>query len=89
MSRKQAPVTRAARNPPAGVARAISTRRGALMSREVLSISYYHLESAQDRPYKHVFDNDGVEMYGMPDGSIVIRHPTLRLWEDRLVEDGA
>jgi hypothetical protein len=62
------------------------TRRGVLMSRRVLELSYFHALSRQRTPYRHDF-GDGVEMWAQPDGSIVLRHPTRRLWEDRNVSE--
>lgn len=65
---------------------AMISRRGVLMSREVLELTYYHALSRQRRPYRHDF-GDGVQMWAQPDGSIVLRHPTRRLWEDRNVSE--
>jgi hypothetical protein len=77
------------RNAPLAVDVAQLRKGGALMSRRVLSVEYFHLESAGRLPYRHDFDHDGVELYALPDGSILLRHPRLRLWEDRLVGDDA
>lgn len=85
--RKRATVRRR-KNPPmqADVAQLSSSRRGrgVLMSRNVLELRYRHALSRQRLPYVHDF-GEGVEMYGMPDGTLTLRHPTRRLWEDRVV----
>lgn len=80
------------KNPPmqAGVEQLASAGRGrgVLMSRHVLELRYYHALSRRRVPYLHDF-GDGVHMYAMPDGSITLRHPTRRLWEDRVVGEDA
>jgi hypothetical protein len=77
---------RARRNAPLEATPAHITRRGVLMSRNVLALTYYHALSKQRLPYKHEFAS-GVEMWAQPDGSIVLRHPSKRLWEDRNVSE--
>lgn len=77
----------AKRNPPM-VVRAFGSTEGHRMSRRVLSIEYVHEHSAQRTPFRHDFDSEGVELWANKDGSITIRHPKLRLWDDYIVEDG-
>jgi hypothetical protein len=67
---------------------AVRSGGGVLMSRNVLELLYEHAQSAGTQPYKHDFGG-GVRMYAMPDGSITLRHPQRRLWEDRIVPDDA
>lgn len=62
------------------------TRGGVLMSRNVLELAYYHALSKQRAPYKHDFGS-GVHMWALPDGTILLKHPSRRLWEDRVVSD--
>ena len=61
---------------------------GKLMSRRVLAVEYHHAESEQRLPYRHDFTTAGVEMWALPDGAILIRHPERRLWGEYDVHDG-
>lgn len=76
------------RNPPRGVpVRQFSGRQGHLVGSSVLAIEYEHAQSHQDAPYRHDFDSEGVEMWALADGSILLRHPRHRLWDDYVVSD--
>jgi hypothetical protein len=78
-------------NPPASVAvttRAFGSRRGHLVGRDVLAVEYKHAQSARGTPYRHDFESAGVELWALADGSLLIRHPKHRLWDDFTVEDG-
>jgi hypothetical protein len=79
----------ARRNPPIAVAVAQLRRDGVLIGSDVIDLTYYHASSAQQKPYRHQFDKNGAAIWGLPDGSLLIRHPRLRLWEDRVVGDDA
>jgi hypothetical protein len=61
--------------------------RGHPIAAHVLAIEYEHADSARDKPYRHDFTASGIEMVGLPDGSLLIRHPRFRLWDDLTVED--
>jgi hypothetical protein len=75
------------RNPPLPV-RQFGTRRGHLVSRQVLALDYYNVGSAQRAPYRHEFDTRGVEMWALADGSLLIRGAGgRRLWDDFYVRD--
>lgn len=67
------------KNPPAGAVQ---------MSRNVQRIRYRHVKSAGSVPYEHVF-GAGVEMWGLSDGSVLLRHPTSRLHSEYTVGDNA
>lgn len=73
------------KNPPI-VVRDFGSSRGHRMSRNVLAVEYRHEHSAQRTPFRHDFDMDGIEMYALADGSILIRHPSRRLWDDFVVD---
>ena len=60
----------------------------AVLSRRAIALSYYHAQSAQDRPYEHRF-GPGVLILSNPDGSITLKHPSKRLWADFVVGDDA
>ena len=53
---------------------------GRLLSPEVLAISYIHEED--HNAYKHDF-GPGVELWILPDGSLMLRHLEKPLWEDQ------
>lgn len=57
--------------PPRAGARALSG--------EVQRILYVHVEDG--KRYEHEF-GPGVEMWALKDGSIIVRHPEKRIWED-------
>lgn len=83
----QAPRRR--RNSPRGVpVKAFDRRSGHLVSRRVLELAYYNVGSAGRDPYVHEFESDGVELWALVDGSILLRHLKHRLWEDFVVSDG-
>jgi hypothetical protein len=76
-------------NPPP---RAIQVRqfrsaRGHLVSGDVDAISYVHIDSATLTPYRHVFRGTGTELWALADGSLLVRNPNARLWEDLVAED--
>lgn len=75
---------RHASNPPRTVTvhRHFAAGAGHLVSRDVESIAYQHVEEPGELPRKHDFEQAGVEMWAMNDGSILIRHPKYRLWDD-------
>lgn len=79
----------ARRNPAGGVELRIGSGRvvGQLMSRRVLAIAYEHAQSATHAAYNHDFERNGVELYALADGSLLIRHPRLKLWGDFTVKD--
>lgn len=58
-----------------------------LMSRRVLAVAYEHVQSTTHAAYNHDFARNGVELYALEDGSLLIRHPRLRLWADFTVKD--
>ena len=60
-----------------------------MISDEVLALEYVHIASAGNVPYRHDFTHKGVELWLQGDGSILLRHPTYRLWEQRMVGDDA
>lgn len=54
---------------------------GALIGEHVYSVSYRHAQNSA--PHFHDFETPGVEMWGMDDGTVVLRHPDGRpLWHD-------
>lgn len=57
------------------------------MSAEVLAIEYYNLGRPTQVPYRHDF-GDGVEMWGLSDGGLLIRHPHYPLWSLRDLRKG-
>ncbi len=54
-----------------------------LVSRRVEFIGYVHADDGE--PYRHDFEHAGVELWANGDGSLTIRHPKYRLWEDVVV----
>ncbi len=91
-AKKAAPTKRQAtrRNAPTSVAVSVKQfggKRGHLVGRDVLAIEYRHSESKQRTPYRHDFQENGVELWALADGSLLIRHPRFRLWEDFTVGD--
>jgi hypothetical protein len=73
-------------NPPIEV-RTFGGTSGHRVSREVLAVEYRHEHSAKKTPFRHDFDQTGIEMWANADGSITLRHPRLRLWDDFITED--
>ena len=74
------------RNPPLPV-RTFGSRRGHLVSRNVLFLDYYNVGSAQRSPYRHEFQ-PGVELWALADGSLLLRGAHgQRIWEDFYVRD--
>lgn len=62
------------------------TRAGAhLISRDVEAVAYVHVDDG--KAYRHDFEHAGVELWANQDGSLTIRHPRYRLWEDVVVVD--
>lgn len=51
-----------------------------LIGKRVLEIRYVHAEDGQN--YRHPFTRKDVKMYGLKDGSILIRCAGARLFED-------
>lgn len=75
-------------NPPRGVpVREFTNTRGHLVSRRVRQVAYDHAQSATAASYRHDFESDGVELWALRDGSLLIRHPKHRLWADFIVGD--
>lgn len=76
-------------NPPAPSMRQamIHGQRATLVAVGVVSISYHHAQSRSHALYTHEFDGTE-QLWAMADGSLVIRHPRRRLWDDFLVTDG-
>ena len=74
-------------NPRAVPVKSFGGTNGHLVSREVQAVEYLNVGSAQAKPYRHDFDSDGVEMWALKDGSILLRHPRHRLWGDFIVGD--
>lgn len=56
------------------------TRGGVKIGKEVDRIYYVHVTEG---PRVHEFEHNGVKLEGLPDGSLRIFHPDLRLWEDQ------
>ena len=78
------------RNAPATVqVKQFGSKRGHLVGRSVLAIEYRHDASSSRKPYRHDFQESGVEMWALADGSLLIRHPRFRLWDDFTVGDDA
>ncbi len=82
------------RNPPVSV-REVSAKRktfdgqlGHRISQNVLAVEYAHEHSARRTPFRHDFEIDGIELWVLADGSILIRHPSVRLWDDFIVNSG-
>jgi hypothetical protein len=70
------------RNAQIGVAEERPGRGRKLMSRRVLEVEYEHIEDADGVVRFHPFKT-GVEMYALPDGSVLLKHRDGRpLWED-------
>lgn len=67
---------------PVSVTRHFARGAGHLVSRDVESIAYQHVEEPGELPRKHDFEHSGVELWALHDGSILIRHPKYRLWDD-------
>lgn len=78
----------AARKNPPLVVRDFGSAKGHRMSRNVLAVEYRHEQSAKRTPFRHDFEIDGIELWALRDGSLLIRHPSRRLWDDFTVEDG-
>lgn len=53
---------------------------GHQVSAEVLGVQYYNMGSVQGTPYTHEFRRNGVELWALSDGSILLRHPSETLW---------
>lgn len=77
--RRARTATRARRNPPLAIF-ANPPKGSKVLSRECHSIAYRHAEDG--KLYRHDFEHNGVCIYLLPDGSLLIKHKTLRLWED-------
>lgn len=58
------------------------------MSDQVLHIEYFNRGRPTARPYRHNFDAPGVEMWGLADGSVLIRHPQFPVWDLFDLEEG-
>jgi hypothetical protein len=76
-------------NPPVHAipVRKFRSARGHLVSGDVDAITYVHISSASLRPYRQSFAGTGTELWALSDGSLLVRNPRARLWEDMLVED--
>jgi len=61
---------------------------GHMVSRQVLELAYFNIGSVGRTPYVHEFESKGVELWALADGSLLLRHPQHRLWEDFVVPDG-
>lgn len=79
---------RARSNPPAESVRTslVHGQRATLVAVGLDSLAYRHAQSRTRALYTHDFDGDE-QLWAMPDGSLVIRHPRRRLWDDFLVSD--
>jgi hypothetical protein len=81
------------KNPALGAAprqimvRTFRSARGHLVSGDVDAVSYVHIGSRSLKPYRHIFRNTDTELWALADGSLLIRNPSSRLWEDFTVED--
>lgn len=61
--------------------------RRRLVSREVLTIEYVHVDDEEDTARFHEF-SEGVSMYVKDDGSVVLERPDgKQLWDDFLEPD--
>lgn len=65
-------------NPPL-VTWDVNPPEGGLFGDDVYAIWYRHTDDG--RNYVHEFD-PGVELEALPDGSVLLSHPTRRLWEE-------
>lgn len=65
------------RNPPLVV---YGNPPGGMIGSDVEAIYYRH--SADGRRYVHDFEESGVQMIGLPDGSVLLEHPEKPLWSD-------
>ena len=87
--RKNSPRSRRSSSSPHGTATPVLVRPkhtgygGHLVSRRVELIAYVHEDDGE--AYQHDFTHAGVELWANPDGSLEIRHPKYRLWEDVVV----
>lgn len=68
-------------NPPAVASVASGAKvRGELMSKNVHQLKYTHAADGQD--YVHDFER-GVHMLALPNGAVLLYHPSKPVWEDR------
>lgn len=73
-------MARAAQNPV--------RKRGTLISRDVVSLAYIHAGTKHRGPYEHDYAGTGVRLFGLPDGSLLLKSSNgRRLWNDFVVGD--
>lgn len=73
--------------PPGAPVAVFGRRVGHQMSDDVLGLQYYNLGRLTQDPYTHTF-GPGVEMWGLSDGGLLIRHPSFPLWDLRDLKEG-
>lgn len=69
------------------VVKTFRSARGHLVSGDVDAVSYVNIGSRSLQPYRHIFRGTDTELWALADGSLLIRNPSSRLWEDFTVED--
>lgn len=57
------------------------------MSHDVVSLAYVNAYTNYQGVYEHDFSGTGVELWALSNGGLLIRHPSVRLWNDYVVRD--
>lgn len=75
-------------NPPRTVeVRQFGGKKGHLVGCDVFALEYANAGSRSHAAYRHDFDSKGIELWALADGSLMMRHPDYRLWDDFNVSD--